>query len=373
MFNYVAREKQIMPNCKHWLLLAGRGFGKTRAGAENIAKIIREKRAKRIAIIGCNLHEVRQIMVEGVSGLLNSMPEAQYFSSLRKIETPYGVLCQLFSGNDYNSLRGFQFDCVWIDEFCKFSNPAELWQQVKMCTRMGNAKIIITSTPKNLDILKEIINHRDTLVTTGSSFENKAFLSESFLQYAEEIKDTQVGKQEILGHIISDKSLWTSEDIKYDKNDTIISYKIGIDPAVSGGTTGIVLVGHASNGLTYVIEDFSTNSVPCLWTKQVAKICEQYKVSCINVESNQGGDMLITILRMAGVNCKINLCHAQYSKEARSLPIYLMYKEGKIFHRKNMHMLEEEMLKEPKDRVDALVWALHKCYSNPWSFNLMGF
>lgn len=355
------RDNQKLPegDWSCWLILAGRGFGKTLAGSSAVAQLMKEKKAMRVALISETLHDARHVMIEGPSGLLQHFDNAKYLVSLREIRLPNGSTCHFFGADNPDSLRGFQFDLVWIDEFAKFKRPEELWMQVNMCLRIGISKSIITTTPRGIGILKSIMRQSGTIVTKGSSYDNKENLSANFFNYVDEHKDSEWAKQEVYGELIECQSLWSAETIRYKECEKVDRYVLGIDPAIGSGTTGIVLVAYDKNNVAYVVEDYSTEKSAKYWMETVAEITNNLNgLVKINIEINQGGEILLNSLRMYGVQCQIRACRAELSKEARNLPTQLMYQRKQVFHTKPLLQLEREMLNRPKDRVDALTWAL---------------
>ena len=204
------REKQVLPKGDWftWLILAGRGFGKTRTGSENVMSLIQSGKYKSIALIGATIKEAMQIMIEGISGIFSTSLYIQdgiiFRRAQSKIMFSNGATVYIFGGDRPDALRGFQFDLVWIDEFAKFKHAAELWEQVLFCLRLGeNPRCIITTTPRPLKILKDIAENKDTVCTTGSTFENIANLSKRFIATMESTyKGTRIGRQELYGELL---------------------------------------------------------------------------------------------------------------------------------------------------------------------------
>lgn len=220
-----ARPNQRVPegdDWRVWLILAGRGFGKTRTGAETIRQWVDSGHYRRIALIGDNILNAQQIMVEGVSGLLQCYPpgkQPRYERSKQQIVWPNGAVAQIFSAEGYENLRGPQFDAAWIDEFAKFRAPERVWEQLMLSLRLGaSPRCIVTTTPRPIRILTELMKQKDTVITRGSTFDNAANLSERFIatiksQYA----NTQIAAQEVYGHIIDQLqgALWRRSMIRY--------------------------------------------------------------------------------------------------------------------------------------------------------------
>lgn len=355
----IARKNQIIPGGKWniWLLLAGRGFGKTRAGAEAVLELIYEKKALNIGVLGETVFEAQNIMIEGHSGILmHSQIGYKYQVTKRRILFKNGSVCQYFGADRFDKLRGFQFDLVWIDEFAKFKNCKQVLEQVFMCLRLGITKIIITTTPQNKQILIDLMNSPDTIVTKGTSFENLN-LSPEFFKNIEKYNETNFGKQEILGEIV-ENNLWKREDIKYSNSPTIIKYVIGIDPAVEYGTTGIILAGLGNDLKIYIIEDFSTSRKISCWIDVLKNIINKYEVFDIAIEVNQGGSLLSELILFNKISCNIIKYRARDSKYSRNTFTHFLYQQNQVVHSKKMDNLEEELLNFPKDRADALYWAV---------------
>ena len=395
-WNDIARDKQKIPNGNWftWLILAGRGFGKTRTGAESVMQLICSNNYKSIGLIGKSINETKQIMVEGPSGILSTTfakilnkskyindnkykLSFKYYSSKKQIEWNNGAVIYMLSGDKPNSIRGFQFDLVWIDEFAKFLNPPELLQQVFFSLRLGdNPKCIITTTPKPLKILKELSNDKSVYVTNGSTFENEKYLSKQFLNLIKlKYNNTFIGKQELFGELIMENkdSLWKRHNIQYKKIelDCLEKIVIGIDPAVTSNKqsdeTGIVIAGISIDNNIYVIDDLSGKYKGSEWAKIVVKASIDYKVDYVVVETNNGGDLVTENLKSIDSTLPIRRAHAVRGKIARAEPISILYETNKVFHFKEFNELEEQMCnmfydneKEgySPDRVDALVWAI---------------
>lgn len=351
------RDKQKIPegNWKIWLLLAGRGFGKTTAGALAVKKLIDEEKVFNVAFIGETLYETRVIMLENC--LFKYVNEFVFNPSLKVVKIKK-CICRLFGGDRYDKLRGFEFDLVWIDEFAKIKNAFDLYQQVLLCLRKNETKLIITTTPKNISILKEIIKENNVVITQGSTFENSSNLSDIFLSNIVGLEKTSFGRQEIYGEIIEEDSLWKTEDILYEKIENCNQYSLGVDPAVGSGVTGIILSGF-KNDKYYILDDFSGNYNSYEWIYLVVDIFKKYKC-IICIETNQGGNLIEGLFKniYPDIIKYIKQYRSSISKYARAFSLYNKYKQNIIFHNKKLLELEKEMLYNPKDRVDALVFSI---------------
>ena len=392
-WDQIARDKQKLPKCSWftWLILAGRGFGKTRTGAESVMQLVCSYDYKSIGLIGKSISETKQIMIEGQSGILSTTfaqilnrvknnkykLSFKYYASKKQIEWNNGAKMYMLSGDRPNSIRGFQFDLVWIDEFAKFLNPADLLQQVFFSLRLGtNPKCIITTTPKPLKILKELSNDKSVYVTNGSTFENEKYLSKQFLNLIKlKYNNTFIGRQELFGELImeNENALWKRHNIQYKKVelDCLEKIVIGIDPAVTSNKnsdeTGIIIAGLGIDNNIYIIEDLSGKYKGSEWAKIVVRAIIDYNADYIVVETNNGGDLVIENLRSINNTLPIKSVHALKGKVARAEPISILYETNKVFHFKEFCELEEQMCnlsydndneKHSPDRVDALVWAV---------------
>ena len=389
----IARDKQKLPSGSWftWLILAGRGFGKTRTGAESVMQLVCSYNYKSIGLIGKSISETKQIMIEGQSGILSTTfaqilnksnnnkykLSFKYYASKKQIEWNNGAKMYMLGGDRPNSVRGFQFDLVWIDEFAKFISPSDLLQQVFFSLRLGeNPKCIITTTPKPLKILKELINDNSVHVTNGSTFENEKYLSKQFLNLIKlKYNNTFIGKQELFGELIMEQenALWKRHNIQYKKVelDCLEKIVIGIDPAVTSNKnsdeTGIIIAGLGIDNNIYVLDDLSGKYKGSDWAKLVVRASMDYNVSYIVVETNNGGDLVTENLRIFNNTLPIKTVHAIKGKVARAEPIAILYETNKVFHVKEFCELEEQMCnisydnnneKSSPDRLDALVWAI---------------
>lgn len=407
-WDQIARDKQKIPNGDWfvWLILAGRGFGKTRTGAESVMQLTCSNKYKSIGLIGKSINETKQIMIEGPSGILSTTfaklinknsdnkdkLSFKYYSSKKQIEWNNGAVMYMLGGDRPNSIRGFQFDLVWIDEFAKFINPSELLQQVFFSLRLGdNPKCIITTTPKPLKILKDLSNDKSVHITNGTTFENEKYLSKQFLNLIKlKYNNTFIGKQELLGQLVMEKenSLWKRHNIQYKKIklDCLEKVVIGIDPAVTSNKnsdeTGIIVAGLGIDNNIYVMDDLSGKYKGSEWSKIVVKASMDYNASYVVVETNNGGDLVTENLKSIDSTLPIRNVRAVKGKVARAEPISILYENNKVFHCKEFNELEEQMCNmsydnekegQSPDRVDALVWAvseLRNLYLNNNIYNI---
>lgn len=378
------------PDWKIWVLLGGRGAGKTRAGAEwlkNIALLPFEAPGHsggRVALIGETYNDVRDIMIEGHSGLLSvhrreDMPK--WNSSQRKLEWPNGVIGQAFSSRDPDGLRGAQFGAVWCDELCKWNNLETTWNMLQFCLRLGNnPRQMITTTPKPSKFLRKLLQTPGILLARSSTRENQSNLAPGFVKHIEETYGgTRLGRQELNAEILDDREdgLWNRlqlEKLRKIPTPPMRRIVIAVDPpATSKGTSaacGIIVAGHDSLGRCFVLDDNTIQKAsPLAWANKVAAAYHKYAADLVVAEINQGGEMVETILRTTDSTIPVRTVHAHRSKWTRAEPVALLYEKGKIFHAKPFPELEDQMCAfgpdglsdgVSPDRVDALVWAINE-------------
>lgn len=380
----LARPEQKIPsgNWFGWFIMAGRGFGKTRTGAETVKQFALSGQYKRICLLAETYDQARSIMLEGESGLLNihrkeEMPK--YLPSKKQLIWPNGSMAFCYSAENYEALRGPQFDLAWVDELAKFDNAQEVWDQLMFCLRLGSEpKVIITSTPRQKKIIEELMNRKDIHLTMGSTFDNSQNLSKTFLEMLKnQYEDTKMAQQEIEGKLIldNDEKLWNPSSLKYEKLSQEelekLNIIVAIDPAVSTGKnsneTGIVVAGKSENNEYYVIEDASCFAKPEIWANKAFELFKQYHAKEIIVETNQGGDILISMLN-SFAQAPWKSVRAKESKYQRAFPISQLYQQGKVKHIKKFEKLEEQLFNAhitfSDDRLDALVWSIYYLMQN---------
>lgn len=385
-WSQIARPSQLPPSGNFWniwMILAGRGFGKTRAAAETIKNWALSGTYKRIALVANTIQEAQQVMIEGESGILTisrNNPEEErpkYYSSKRLLAWPNGAIATLYGAENYEDLRGPQFDAAWIDEFAKFQYPRETFEQMSFALRLGDhPRLILTTTPRPLQFIKDLMARNDVVTVRGTSLENLENLSPTFLRQLEYLKGTRLEAQEIYAEIVENaqNTLWSWDDIEqcykappHFFNNVVI----GVDPAVTSkensDETGIVVVGMDAFGKGYVLDDLSVVASPEIWAKRVVDAYHRYGARVAVVEKNAGGELLESILRKFDPYIKIKFVYAHSSKTTRAEPVVLMYQKRMIFHAKQFQKLEVQMAtyevgcKSP-DRLDAMVWAMTELF-----------
>lgn len=413
-WDFWGRPSQIPPSGDWaiWLILAGRGFGKTRTGSEWIRSIVCGStplgggKYKRIALVAETAADARDVLVEGESGILAVHPNGfrpAYEPSKRRLTWPNGAIATLFNGTEPDQLRGPQFDAAWIDELAKYRYAQETWDMLQFGLRLGDdPRQVITTTPRPIKTLKDILVEPGVVVTKGSTYDNKANLAPKFLAKIEaRYAGTRLGRQELDAEILDDapNALWSrakldakrmAKDAKLPDMQRIV---VAIDPAsegggdgdVSGGAeTGIVVAGLGVDGRGYVLDDLTTAADPNGWATRAIKAYDDYDADVIVAEKNQGGAMVEAVIRSAaatndkgktvrGKTLPIILVHASRGKVTRAEPIAALYEQGRVSHVGAFPALEDQMVVftpfgieggTTGDRVDALVWALTQLFPN---------
>jgi len=387
-----ARANQLMPpgDWRTWLIMAGRGFGKTRTGAESVRQWVMQDGYRRIALLADTEGEGRDVMIEGPSGLLAIHPPHErpiYESSKRRLTWPNGAIATLFSSENPEQLRGPQFDGAWVDELAKFRNDQIAWDQLSFGLRLGHKpRIIVTTTPRPTPLIKKLLCDEGASihVTRGSTFDNACNLAADFLTALKQRFDgTPLGQQEINGVVLENLAgaLWSFEDITKAQLDNIPDLTriiVAIDPAVTSGSlsdeTGIIVAGIDQYKNAYILEDGSLKGKPIEWIKAALSLYQHYQADCIVAEVNQGGDLVASMLRTLDESVPFKGVYATRGKAIRAEPIAALYSQNRVFHKRgvNLAKLEQQMCqyipgytKKSPDRLDALVWALTELMVTP--------
>ena len=377
-----ARPNQIAPdgNWTTWLILAGRGFGKTRTGAEWIRERIESGLSKRIALIGKTPADVRDVMIEGESGLLNISPPYNmptYEPSKRRLTWDNGAIAQTFSSYEPDQLRGSQFDTAWADEMASWEYPEETWDNLMFALRLGEKpQVCVTTTPRPLQLLINLRDAKTTVLTKGTSYDNRENLNQQFFDsILSKYKNTRLGMQEIYAEILeeSDNAMWKREWLDegrlQEAPQELERVVVAIDPAVTSkktsDETGIIVAGKDSEGKFYVLNDSSARYTPSAWSEKAIMLYNQYECDKIIAEVNNGGQLVEHTLRTQSENVPYKSVHASRGKRTRAEPIASLYEQGKVHHVGNLERLENQLCNweansgDPSpDRLDALVWAL---------------
>ena len=375
-----ARDSQIAPpgDWSVWLLMAGRGFGKTRTGAEWVRARVESGASGRIALVARTPADVRDVMIEGDSGLLSVCPprnRPKYEPTKRRLTWPNGAFALAFSSHEPDQLRGPQFDAAWCDELASWEYPRETWDNLAFGLRLGTSpQCVVTTTPRPIELLRELMDRDDVHVTRGSTYENRQFLAASFIRQIERrYQDTDTGRQEIFAELLEEAegALWRRDWISHAENAPDLSrIVVAIDPAMSSrpdsAETGIIVAGTDDDLRGYVLQDGSGRMSPNEWARRAIDLYDRHAASRIIGERNNGGDLVGAVLRTAsdGRTLPIRLVTASVGKYARAEPVAALYQQGRVLHVGSFPQLEDQLCTwEPgsstsPDRMDALVWAL---------------
>lgn len=398
LFEAWALDHQLPPegDWRTWVILGGRGAGKTRAGSEWVRAMVEGSRAcdpgwaKRVALVGETYDQAREVMVFGDSGILACSPpdrRPKWVATRRTLVWPNGAEATVFSGNDPEALRGPQFDAAWIDELAKWKKPQEAWDMLQFGLRLGDdPRAVVTTTPRNIAILKTLLQRSSTVSTHATTEANAANLAASFL---EEVKTryagTRLGRQELDGVLIDEEegALWSLARLEEMRAGDLPEFDrivVAVDPPVTGHTgsdeCGIVVVGAVTQGApqnwrAYVLEDATVSaSSPTVWAKAAIDALARWEGDKIVAEVNQGGDLVETVLRQIDPMVPYKSVRATRGKAARAEPVAALYDQGRVRHVwGGLDALEDQMIKMTAqgfqapgspDRLDALVWAVHE-------------
>ncbi len=399
-----AHDHQLPPqsNWRVWLLMGGRGAGKTRAGAEWVkamacgeawqshARRRNSGFSGRIALVGETFSDVREVMVEGVSGLLSIHAKADrptWIPTRRRLEWPNGAVAQAFSSEDPEALRGPQFDIAWCDELAKWRHAEETFDMLQFGLRLGDApRQLVTTTPRPVPLLKRLLGLPETAVTHAPTRANAPFLAPGFLEaVVARYAGTRLGRQELDGELIEDRpdALWSRErleQLRVDRApDHLVRIVIAIDPPASSGrksdACGIIAAGLGEDGTAYVLADRSMQRAkPSDWAVSATALWHGLEADCLVAEVNQGGEMVAEVIRGVDAAVPVKQVRATRGKFSRAEPVAMLYDQDRIRHVGAMPELEDEMVDfgpsglssgRSPDRLDALVWAISELLLGP--------
>lgn len=393
-WNFWARDDQLEPKGKYkiWMPLAGRGWGKTRTGAETVRGWVKQGLG-RIACVAPTKGDVRRVMVEGNSGLLGICHKNDV--SIRGAHLGFptwaptnntmtwanGAKAEFFSAEDPERLRGPQFHAAWCDEVAAWRNMQETWDMLQFTLRLGKfPKVLITTTPKPVKLIRHIVAKAEEdpkryIVTTGTSYDNKDNID---LEALSAYEGTRLGRQELYAEVLNESAgaLWSIEMIDkcqlYPEDIDVDSFKrivVAVDPAITSNEesdlTGIIVAGIDVNGHGHVLEDHTDMYTPGGWAKKAVELYYKHGADRIVAERNQGGEMVRHTIESEDNTVPIRLVHASRGKFARAEPVSALYEQGRVKHQPGLDELEQQMVTwEPlgsmgsPDRLDALVWAI---------------
>lgn len=365
-----------------WLIRAGRGFGKTRAGAEWVHARARANPDARIALVGGSEADVHRVMIEGSSGLLAAVREDEemvWHRSSGELVFPSSARAYVYSAGSPDALRGPEHHFAWCDELAKWGGGGEVaWDNLMLGLRLGEApQVLVTTTPRPVKLMRKVMALPGLIPTCGRTKENPwlptSFVEAMTLDYG----GTHLGRQELDGELIDELqgALWSRELIETCRaaaTPALVRVVLGVDPpaGVGGDACGVVAVGLGRDGKGYVLEDASiAGATPEGWARAVAACAARHGADRVVAEKNQGGAMVKSVLLGADSGLPVTLVHASQGKSARAEPVSLLYEAGKVRHLGVFPALEDELCglvigggyegpgRSP-DRADALVWAL---------------
>lgn len=395
-----ARPNQLPPKVgnngkkwNNWLILAGRGFGKTRSGAEWVREQVKLG-ARRIACVAPTNSDIKRVMVEGESGFLAicwendetykgvKMGKPVWSPTNRTLVWANGAKVEFYSAEEPERLRGPQFECAWCDEICAWGRQRETWDMLQFTLRLGtHPRVCLTTTPKSDKLIREILANPTTAVTYGSTFDNTANLADTYIDAVKaQYEGTRLGRQELYAEILDEAAgaLWSREvleraeiEIKdpVDFAQGLRRVVVSVDPAVTANAesdmTGIIVAGIDVNGIAYVLEDATDRMTPEGWATKAIELYHKYSADRVVAEVNQGGDMVRHTLHTVDETIPYRAVRASRGKMARAEPVSALYEKDRVKHRRGLDELENQMVQwEPlgsigsPDRLDALVWAI---------------
>lgn len=397
LFEFWAMPHQLPPegDWRAWVILGGRGAGKTRAGAEWVRSKVEGARpfdpgaCTRVALVGETQDQVREVMIFGDSGIMACSPpdrRPKWVSTRKRLEWPNGAVATVHSAHDYEGLRGPQFDAAWVDELAKWKKSEEAWDQLQFALRLGDQpQVCVTTTPRNVGVLKALLDAPSTVTSHAPTEANRANLAQSFLQEVRtRYAGTRLGRQELDGVLLVDAegALWTSaglSDVRVGTVPELDRVVVALDPATTSGKgadeCGIVVVGAQTQGppetwRAYVLADRTvTGASPAEWARAAIAARDEFNADRLVAEVNQGGQMVGEVIRQVDPLVPYKAVHASRGKVARAEPVAALYEQGRVHHAGPLDALEDQMVKMTArgfegtgspDRVDALVWALHE-------------
>lgn len=402
LFDFWALPHQLPPSgdWRSWVIMGGRGAGKTRAGAEWVRSRVEGNRPRdpgacsRIALVGETFDQVREVMIFGESGILACSPpdrRPEWSATRRRLTWPNGAEAAAFSAHDFEGLRGPQFDGAWVDELAKWKNGQDAWDMLQFALRLGDdPRVCVTTTPRNVGVLKDLLKAPSTVVTHARTQDNSAYLAESFLAEVQaRYAGSRLGRQELDGVLLEEAegALWKMAELERAQVGAVPDLDrivVAVDPPVTGhagsDTCGIVVVGAVLQGppqswRAYVLEDASVaSSSPLAWAKAAVAAMRRHSADRIVAEVNQGGDLVEAVLRQVDPLVPYAKVHASRGKVARAEPVAALYEQGRVHHLCGLAELEDQMCrmgprgfegKGSPDRVDALVWGMTELLIKP--------
>ncbi len=369
-----------------WLILAGRGWGKSRTGAEWVRAQATSGRASRIALVARTAADVRDVIVEGESGILAISPPHErpiWEPSRRRLTWPGGTIATTYSAEEPDQLRGPQHDAAWCDELAAWRYP-DAWDQLQMGLRLGSdPRVVVTTTPRPTPLVRALVASATTVVTRGRTADNARNLAPGVVEaLAARYAGTRLGRQELDGEILDDApgALWRRAQIDAARHagsaPALRRIVVGVDPAASATAqsdeTGIVVAGLGHDGRIYVLDDRSGTYSPEQWAARVVAAYREHRADRVVAEVNQGGDMVSSVLRAVDASLPLSTVHARRGKALRAEPVAALYEQGRVSHCGALARLEDQMCAwdptgddRSPDRIDALVYAVSDLLTAP--------
>ena len=403
LFEFWALPHQLPPegDWKSWVIMGGRGAGKTRAGSEWVRQMVEGPtvdapgQCHRVALVGETFDQVREVMVFGESGILACSPPDRrptWEAGRRRLVWANGATATVYSAHEPEALRGPQFDAAWVDELAKWKKAEDVWDMLQFALRLGaHPQQVITTTPRNVGVLKRILGNASTVVTHAPTDANRAYLAESFLaEVQSRYGGTRLGRQELDGVLLDDieGALWTTamvEGARVDQLPKLDRIVVAVDPSVTNGkasdecgiiVAGVVAQGEPRDWQAYVLEDASVRGGPSDWAKAAIAAMDRHGAERLVAEVNQGGDMVESVIRQIDPLVPFKALRASRGKGLRAEPVAALYEQGRIKHARQggLGPLEDQMCqmtvrgfegRGSPDRLDAMVWAMHELMIEP--------
>ncbi|MAZ82687.1 MAG: DNA-packaging protein [Hoeflea sp.] len=393
-WQFIGRPEQMPPegDWRNWLLMGGRGSGKTRAGAEWVHGLATGQFAGlggdgRIALVGETFADAREVMIDGVSGIcaIARFDRPHFEATRRRLVWSSGAVAQLFSSEEPEGLRGPQFHAAWCDELGKWRHQRETWDMLQFGLRLGrDPRQLVTTTPRPTPLIKALVADPGTRLTRIATAANAQNLARGFIgALTERYGGTRLGRQELDGELIEDREdgLWRRgqlDALVIRKHGPLRRIVVAVDPPASSAARdsccGIVVAGLDGDGRAVVVHDGSVeNARPQEWAQKVTALYRRYDADCIVAEINQGGDMVEAVLRTVDTRLPIRKVRATRGKWLRAEPVAALYEQGRVVHAGHFPALEDQMCDfgpdglssgRSPDRLDALVWALTELVLN---------
>ncbi len=379
-WEFWARPEQLLPTDDWyiWLIMAGRGWGKTRTGAEAVRKWVKDYPL--VNLIGATVDDARDIMIEGESGLLNICPDNErpdYKKNDRKLIWPNGAKSLIFTADEPERLRGKQHMALWADELASWRYVEEAWGHAMLGLRLGDKPLaVITTTPKPIKEIKELLKDPRVHVTRGTTYDNRANLAKDFYsKIITRYEGTRMGRQELNAEILDDNpdALWQRSKIdalRVREHPSLYTVVVAVDPEAANNETsaetGIIVVGCAKladriHG--YVLDDCSLKDTPAKWAAAAITAYHKHKANYIVAEVNNGGDMVEHTIHSVDPKVPVRQVRASRGKEVRAQPVSALYEKGLVHHVGTFTALEDQLCEwvpgdASPDRLDSLVWGI---------------